>query len=59
MEVGDRVKMDLGGNYGKSLGTIIKITKDGFIVVAWDNINGDWYWTEKQAEQMETISESR
>ena len=59
MEVGDRVKMNLGGNYGETTGTIIKITKDGFTVVSWDGINGDWYWTEKQTEQMEVINEDR
>ena len=55
MKVGDRVKMDLGGTFGESFGTIIKITKDGYTVVVWDNINGDWYWTEKQTEQLELV----
>ncbi len=59
MEVGDRVKMNLGGSHGESVGTVVKITKDGFTVVSWDNINGDWYWTEKQTEQMEVINGSR
>ena len=59
MEINDRVKMDLSPNYGLATGTVKKITKDGFVVVVWDNINGEWYWTEDQIKQMEVISESR
>ena len=59
MEINDRVKMDLGPNYGPSIGTVKKITKDGFVVVIWDNVNGEWYWTEDQAKQLEIINENR
>jgi len=55
MKVGDRVKMDLGPNYGMTTGTVKKITKDGFVVVIWDDINGEWYWTEDQAKQLELV----
>ena len=56
MKVGDRVKTDLGGSFGESIGTIKKITNDGFTVVVWDKINGEWYRTKEQAKQLEVIN---
>jgi len=57
MEKGDRVRMFLDKHHGQVIGTIIKITKDGYIVVNWDGLNGDWHWTPEQAKTMEVLSE--
>ena len=59
MNKGNRVKMYLDKHCGQVIGTIIKITKDGYIVVKWDNLNGDWHWTPEQAKKMEVINEDR
>ena len=59
MDKGDRVKLFLDKKHGVCVGTIIKITKDGYIVVKWDNLNGDWHWTPEQAKKMEVINEDR
>lgn len=59
MNKGDRVKMFLDKQRGVVIGTIIKITKDKYVVVNWDNINGDWHWTPEQSKKMEVINESR
>ena len=56
MKVGDRVKMTPMWKYEKAVGVIIKMTKD-YTVVRWDGINGEWHYTEKQAEELEVISE--
>ena len=59
MLIGDRVKMSPMWKYNESYGTIKQITKDGYVVVKWDNINGDWYYTEEQSKKLEVINESR
>ena len=57
MNVGDRVKMSPMWKYESATGKIKKITKDGYVVVVWDNINGEWWWTEDQAKNLEVIDE--
>ena len=49
MNVGDTVKM-------APIGKIIKITKE-YVVVRWEGVNGDWHYTEQQAERLEVINE--
>ena len=50
--VGDRVVMSPMWKYSHARGSIIKITKDGYVVVSWDGINGDWYFTEEQIKSL-------
>ena len=59
MKVGDRVRMSPMWKYDEASGVIKQIKKDGYIVVRWDGINGDWHYTAKQAERLEVINESR
>ena len=56
MKVGDRVKMSPMWKYDEAVGSIIKITKD-YVVVSWDNINGDWHYTEDQTKKLKIIGE--
>ena len=56
MNVGDTVKMTPMWKYDTAIGKIIKITKE-YVVVRWDGINGDWHYTEQQAERLEVINE--
>jgi hypothetical protein len=41
--------------HDEAYGTIIQIKKDGYVVVRWDGINGDWYFTPEQAKGLEVI----
>ena len=58
MKVGDRVEMSPMWKYEKAHGTIIKINKDGFVVVRWDGINGEWHYTPIQSKKLEVIDEN-
>jgi len=58
MKVGDRVLTDRVLKIQHATGTIKKITKE-YVVVTWDNINGEWHYTEEQAKNLEVINESR
>ena len=58
MKVGDRVTRDSILRTENPVGTIIKITAD-YVVVAWDNINGDWHYTHEQAKKLEGVDEGR
>ena len=55
MKVGDRVRQSPMWIYEEAVGTILQIKKDGYVVVQWDGINGDWHYTPEQAEKLEKI----
>jgi len=55
MKVGDRVRMSPMWKYDEAFGTIKQIKKTGHVVVVWDDINGQWYYTTTQAERLEVI----
>lgn len=57
MKVGDRVIMSPMWKYEKAVGTILNVTKD-YTVVRWDNINGDWHYTEEQTKRLELHHEA-
>ena len=44
MKVGDKVTKDLVMRVENPKGTIVNITKE-YVVVKWDNINGQWHYT--------------
>tara|TARA_B100000900_G_scaffold376030_1_gene358531 strand:+ start:727 stop:978 length:252 start_codon:yes stop_codon:yes gene_type:complete len=43
--------------FGETIGTVIKETADGYIVVDWENVNGEWYYTVEQFERFEKITD--
>ena len=55
MKVYDRVQMSPMWKYETAMGTIIKMPQGGYIVVKWDDINGEWHYTQKQSERLEVI----
>ena len=57
MKTGDRVRMAPMWKYKEAHGKIKQITKDGYVVVLWDNIKGQWYYTAEQAKRLEVICE--
>ena len=59
MVKGNRVRMAPMWKYEEAIGTIKQIRKDGYIVVIWDNINGEWHYTEEQAKRLELVNEAR
>lgn len=56
IEKGVRVKMSPMWKYDEAIGTVTKITKE-YTVVLWDNINGEWHYTEDQARRLEVLDE--
>ncbi len=42
--------------YGETVGTVIKETRDGYVVVIWENVNGDWHYTPEQFKRFEKIT---
>ena len=57
MKVGDRVRQSPMWVHKEAAGTILQIKKDGYIVVKWDGINGDWHYTPEQGSKLEVINE--
>ncbi len=53
----DRVKMSPMWKYAEAHGSVIQVRKDGYVVVRWDGINGDWHWTPEQAKKLEVIND--
>ena len=37
--------------YGETTGTVIKVTTDNYVVVIWENVNGEWHYTAEQFER--------
>ena len=56
MKVGDRVKKAPMWKYNEACGKVIKISK-GYVVVSWDDVNGEWHYTNEQAKALEVINE--
>ena len=40
--------------YNEATGVVLKITKE-YVVVKWDDIPGQWHYTEAQAETIQKI----
>ena len=59
MKKGDRVRMSPMWKYDEANGTIQQVRKDGYVVVKWDNINGQWHYTAEQSKKLELIDEDR
>ncbi len=57
MKVGNKVRMVPMWKYEEAIGEIQKITADGYIVVKWVDIPGQWHYTKEQAKRLEIINE--
>ena len=57
MKRGDKVKMAPMWKYEEATGEIQKITEDGYIIVRWIDIPGQWHYTKEQAKRLEIINE--
>ena len=54
----DLQKLKLEGINTKLITQDIKMLSDGYIVVIWDGINGEWYYTQTQSLKLEVINEN-
>ena len=59
MKVGDKVRMSPMWKYETAEGEIKDILADGYIVVKWFDIPGQWHYTTEQAQRLENINEDR
>lgn len=57
MKTGDKVRMSPMWKYESAEGEIIGIL-DGYVIVKWVDIPGQWHYTEEQAKRLELINES-
>ncbi len=58
MKKGDRVTMSPMWKYETATGIIEKVTTD-YVIVNWDDIPGQWHYTEEQARRLEVMDEDR
>jgi len=57
VNVGDKVMMSPMWKYKEATGVIKKVTKD-YVVITWNNINGEWHYTFEQAKRLNIITDS-
>ena len=51
-EAGDRVVMSPMWKHNYARGTVLKKTKDRYVVIVWDGVNGEWYYAEDQSKDI-------
>jgi len=52
LTAGDRVSKTPMWKYKTAVGSVLKITSDGYVVVKWDDINGEWHYTKDQSSKL-------
>lgn len=57
MKIGDRVRAAPMWKFSEAFGTVVKQTADGYIVINWDGVNGDWHYTPEQIKNIEVIDD--
>ena len=57
MQIGQRVRMAPMWKHDEAFGVIHQIKSDGYVVVLWDGINGEWHYTPEQATKLEVIDD--
>ena len=57
MKVGDRVTKSNVWKLPTAIGTGKRVAMD-HVVIEWDNVFGDWHYTNKQKEDIEVINEA-
>jgi len=41
----------------EAFGHVSKITRDGYVVIIWEGVNGEWHYTKEQIERIEVIKD--
>ena len=55
LKPGDRVFKERMWKHNRVEGVVLRISADGYTIVKWDDIMGDWYYTEEQAKSIRLI----
>ena len=55
MKPGDRVLKERVLKVQNALGTV-KSVRNGYTVVVWDEVHGEWHYTEEQAKSLELVN---
>ena len=55
LKSGDRVFKERMWKHSRVEGVVLRISADGYTIIKWDNIMGDWYYTEDQAKSIRLI----
>ena len=55
MKKNDRVTKSPMWKYDIANGTVTQVRRDGYVVVVWDGVNGEWHYTPEQAETLEIL----
>ena len=62
MKVGDKVRMPRAWvrdwEYPDTMGVVHQINTDGWVIVHWDDLYGDYYYSPEQTEKLEVIDEN-
>ena len=53
MKVGDTVRLSPMWKHKEAIGIVKQIKKDGYVVIVWQGINGEWHYTPEQAKKIE------
>ena len=56
-KVGDRVKMSPMWKHKSAVGNVVKITTH-YVIVEWDDVNGQWHYTHEQSKKLEISKKS-
>ena len=63
MKVGDKVRMPRAWvrdwEYPDIMGTIHQINTNGWVVVRWDELKGDYHYSPSQAEHLEILKKDK
>ena len=57
MKVGDKVIRENEPKLDGIVGVIARVAK-GHIVVKWNGLHGDWYYTDDQAKSIKVVNEA-
>jgi len=43
--------------YDEAFGVVSKITRDDYVVIIWEGVNGEWHYTREQCDKIEIVNE--
>lgn len=57
MKPGDRVRIAPMWKFDEAYGHVVKKTRDDYIVIIWEGVNGEWHYTSEQAKRIEVVKD--
>ena len=43
--------------FDEAYGHVVKKTRDDYIVIIWEGVNGEWHYTPEQAKRIEVVKD--